>query len=71
MKTFWAMKKECATCEYWDGPRIIQSDPRVVECENGYTVGICNGTSHYRGKQVIAGLKCGAKCYKRWHCLKE
>lgn len=71
MKTFWTIKKECATCEYWDGPRKVHSDTRVVECESGYTVGVCNGTGHHRGQQVIAGLKCGANCYKRWRCLKE
>ena len=70
MKTFWTMKRECATCEYWDGPRKIKSDPRVVDCEHGNVVGTCCGQGIHRGKQVPAGLSTTG-CYKCWHCLKE
>ena len=34
MSLFWTSKKECATCEYWDGPRKITCNPRMVECES-------------------------------------
>jgi len=69
MKSFWTMKKECATCEFWDGIRKITSDPRVVDCEHGHVQGICCGNSSSRGKQVPASMS-GCRNYKCWHCLK-
>ncbi len=71
MTILWAIKKQCGTCEYWDGPRETQSDPRVVRCDNAQVMGTCNGMGHNRGRQVQAGLHCGGKCWRCWHCLRE
>lgn len=71
MKSFWTKKKECATCEYWDGPRQITHNPDFVECENALVMGTCCGVSHNRGKQVMAGQCSGGLCWRCWHCLKE
>lgn len=70
MATAWAMKKQCATCEYWEGERQLCSDPRVVECKMS-DLGLCTGPDGaYRGKKVSAGTCVGKRCWACWHCLK-
>ena len=34
------MKKQCATCEYWEGGRQLCDDLRVVECKIS-DLGLC------------------------------
>lgn len=72
MTTYWAHNHQCATCEYWNGPRNLKTDSRVVEANSGST-GICMGTNRiYRGKEVRPGTKIGGGyCYCRWYCLTE
>ena len=74
MATYWTLHKQCATCAYWNGPRQLQSDPRVVRCPDNYdqAKGMCQGTQFpaQRGKMVHASLHAG-NC---WICasgLKE
>ncbi len=71
--TYWAFKHPCCTCEYWDGPRQIKSDPRVIECPPG-AKGVCCGPNRsYRGKTVQAGLYVGnwRSCYELKHGMEE
>lgn len=72
MRTYWAMRHECVSCQYWNGPREVKSDPRVVEADPGEE-GICMGpNSTRRGKPVQPGLHIGGeRCYCMWYCLKE
>ena len=72
-RTYWALKHECATCEYWDGPRRIESDPRVVKCPDDYdqAKGVCQGRSHNRGKRTHASTHCGEQCWVCMRGLKE
>ena len=69
MATAWALKHNCAACEYWQGERKVQSDPRVVEYSGS---GTCTGQNRtYRGRQVSGGTYPGERCWVCWRCLKE
>ena len=76
--TYWAHSHQCVSCQYWNGPRSIHSDPRVVEAPSG-AKGTCMGNSRsYRGKEVSAGLHIGSAghggpldCYRMWDALSE
>ena len=73
-KTFFAINKECATCEYWDGPRRINSDPRTVQCPDGQVPGTCcSPNSNFRGRQMKSSTGGGVSvtCYRRWRYLKD
>lgn len=68
-KTYWTMKKECATCEFWSGPRHLKSDSRVVECEM-MSEGQCTSpNSRSRGKMRKPGDSVGGGCYQKWSRL--
>ncbi len=63
---YWAKSHPCCTCEYWNGPYKVHSDPRVIECPAG-AEGICCGLNRAnRSKKVLAGTHVGdwEKCYK-------
>lgn len=70
MFTSWAMKHECATCEYWNGHRRINSDPRTIDYEGK---GICEGFSHHRGQEVHGSTHVGgfSSCWTCKRGLKE
>ena len=72
MAIYWTMKKQCATCEYWDGPRSFQSDPRVVKCPDNYDAakGVCSGTRFpaQRGKMTHASTCAGGGMC--WECAR-
>ncbi len=72
MATYWTIKKQCATCAYWNGPRRMKSDPRVVECPNDYNsaMGMCQGTRFpaKRGKLTHASTCAGGGMC--WSCAK-
>ena len=71
-KCYWAMHKECATCEYWNGPRRIVSDNRVVYVPTDYqsAMGTCCGDNRtYRGKQTHASLS-GGVSVTCWTCMR-
>ena len=72
MATFWVHKHECVSCQYWDGPRSVKSDSRVVESSYG-AKGTCMGpNSSYRGRMVDSGLHIGGeRCYRRWSAVSE
>ena len=72
MSSYWASRHQCATCQYWSGPRQVGSDPRVVQCDPG-AKGICTGYNRqYRGKQVSCSLYVGGgACYEMWSRLRE
>jgi hypothetical protein len=63
---YFAKSHNCCTCEYWDGPRQIQHDPRVIECSPS-AKGVCCGPSmNRRGKTISGGTRVSdwQKCYE-------
>ena len=70
--TYWAHKHECVSCQFWNGPRNVKSDPRVVETPPRSTGMCCGKNRYYRGKQVQASLHIGGEaCFVLWNCLSE
>lgn len=77
MATFYANNQQCATCEYWDGPRKVKPNPSYVECPDYQVKGVCCGNGKLRGKSVYATSTYGKSpklvgdCYKLWHYLQK
>ena len=69
--TYWAKNHECATCEFWSGPRETKKNPCIVEAKAGVR-GICMGHNRrFRGKEVSCGYRVLDGCYVRWKYLSE
>lgn len=77
MANFYANNHQCATCEYWDGPRKVTRDPTFVECPSRQTKGVCCGNGKMRGKSVDASATYGrdpmhfGDCHRLWRYLQE
>ena len=69
MDSYWSVKKECATCEFWNGPREVTSNPKIVHAEPS-AYGICCGSNKSnRGRQMRPGTSAGGSCWQKWHYL--
>ena len=73
MPAYRTSQKQCATCEYWRGPREFQTDPHVVKCPLSYAAaqGLCQSTNPHanRGKMVHAGSRVASGTC--WVCARE
>ena len=69
--TYWAKNRECATCEFWGGPRTLTKNPCVVEAK-AWVKGICTGQSRrFRGREVSCAYRVTDGCYVKWKFLAD
>ena len=61
--------KWCATCQYWQGERVLSKDGKKVEYKSSNTKGTCtNFKSPYNNKPVSPIQSCGQ--WAKWSVIR-